>query len=507
MKKCIAVIEIASNELRLKIGEKGQEGVKILEAISNPLALGRDTFHSGMISFDSLEKAADIINGYKAVAKDYGVKDIIAVATTAVRESKNKDFVLDQLKVKTGLDLRVIDDTQEKIYINKITTATLGQEEMNSTLIAHLGSGNISIYVLKDGNVVGGQNIRIGALRISELFDDYRENTASYVQIIKEYLVPFQDAISNFISEKLQNFVISGNEIETISRICKAKIKNGTNIISRDSFMEVYKSIKELTPEEIADKYDISVDKAENILPAIIIYSRLVKFTSGKNIISPILTVGDAILYEELFTDRAKALAKIYNEYSIISAKNIESRFRHDREYSDAVSETALKIFDKMKKFHGLGGRERLLLHIASILEDIGKAVNIRDHDRLSYHMIKGLDIVGINEEEKHAIAAIAYYHDDVLPYEDNGVYNNMDVEERVMVCKLSAILKLANSVHSSHNRKFDDVNVKVSGNQLIITVSTYKNIDLEKWSFNKNKQLFEDVYGIKTVLNKRSVM
>lgn len=507
MKKCIAVIEIASNELRLKIGEKGQDGVKILEAISNPLALGRDTFHSGKISFESLEKAADIINGYKAVAKDYGVKDIIAVATTAVRESKNKDFILDQLKVKTGLDLRVIDDTQEKIYINKITLATLSSEEMNSTLIAHLGSGNISIFVLKDGNVVGGQNIKIGALRISELFDDYRENTASYVQIIKEYLVPFQDAISNFLSEKLQNFVISGNEIETISKICKAKIKNGTNIISRDSFMETYKGIKNLTPEEIANKYDISVDKAENILPAIIIYSRLVKFTSGKNIISPILTAGDAILYGELFPDKTKDLEKAYNEYSIIAAKNIENRFRHDREYSDAVSDTALKIFDKMKKFHGLGGREKLLLHIASILEDIGKAVNIRDHDRLSYHMIKGLDIVGINEEEKHAIASIAYYHNDVLPYEDNGVYSNMDVDERVMVCKLSAILKLANAVHSSHNRKFDDVNVKVSGNQLIITVSTYKNIDLEKWSFNKSKQLFEDVYGIKTVLNKRSVM
>lgn len=507
MKKCIAVVEIASNELRLKIGEKGQENVKILEAISNPLALGRDTFHSGKISFESLEKAADIINGYKAIAKDYGVKDIIAVATTAIRESKNKDFILDQLKVKTGLDLRVIDDTQEKIYINKITTATLSSEEMNSTLIAHLGSGNISIYLLKEGNVVGGQNIKIGVLRISELFDDYRENTASYVQIIKEYLIPFQDAINNFISEKLQNFIISGNEIETISRICKAKIKNGTNIISRDSFMETYKGIKNLTPEEIAEKYNISVDKAENILPAIIIYSRLVKYTSGKNIISPILTVGDAILYEELFSDSAKSLAKIYNEYSIISAKNIESRFRHDREYSDAVSETALKIFDKMKKIHGFGVRERLLLHIASILEDIGKAVNIRDHDRLSYHMIKGLDIVGINEEEKHAIAAIAYYHNDVMPYEDNGVYNNMDVEERVMVCKLSSILKLANAVHSSHNRKFDDVNVKVSGNQLVITVSTYKNIDLEKWAFNKSKQLFEDVYGIKTVLNKRSVM
>lgn len=507
MKKCVAVIEIASNELRLKIGEKNQDKVRILEAISNPLALGRDTFHSGKISFESLKKASDIINGYKAVARDYGIKNIYAVATTAVRESKNKDFVLDQLKVKTGLDLRVIDDTQEKIYINKITLATLGREEMNSTLIAHLGSGNISIFILKDGKVVAGQNIKIGALRISELFDDYRENTASYVQIIKEYLVPFQEAINNFVTEKLQNFVISGNEIETISRMCKAKNKNGTNIISREGFMETYKAIKDLTPEEIAEKYDISVDKAENILPAIIIYSRLVKLTSGKNIISPILTAGDAILYSELFPESARELNRAYDEYSIISAKNIEKRFICDEEYSDVVSETALKIFDKMKKIHGLGTRERLLLHIAAILEEIGRTVNIREHDRLSYHMIKGLDIVGINEEEKHAIAAIAYYHDEVLPYEDNGVYGNMPHDERVMVCKLSAVLKLANAVNKSRSHKFDNVNVRLSNNQLIVTISTYKNIELEKWAFNKNKQLFEDVYGIKTVLNKRSVM
>ena len=76
MKKCVAVIEIASNELRLKIGEKGANGVKVIESISNPLALGRDTFHSGKISFESLEKAAVIINGYKAVAKDYGLMTV-----------------------------------------------------------------------------------------------------------------------------------------------------------------------------------------------------------------------------------------------------------------------------------------------------------------------------------------------------------------------------------------------------------------------------------------------
>lgn len=507
MKKCVAVIEIASNELRLKIGEKAQSGVKILEAVTNPLALGRDTFHSGRISVESLEETAKTINSYKEAAMAYGIKSIPAIATTAVRESRNRDFILDQLKVKTGIEIKVIDDTQEKIYINKMTLATLNSEEMESTLIAHLGSGNISIFIVKESKVVAGLNIKTGSLRITELFDDYRENASNYVQVIKEYLHPFQEAISEFIPEKLKNFVISGNEIATISRLCKAKNKNGINIISRDVFMSLYKEIKNMTPEEIAEKYELSREKAEDILPAVIIYSRLVKFTSEKYILSPILTAGDAVLYEALFPDNAKKLSKAYNEFSVISAKNIMEKFGIEGEYRDAVTSTALKIFDKMKKHHGLGLRERLILHLSSILEEIGKAVNIREYERLSYHIIRRLDIVGINEREKQLIAAVAYYHNDVMPYEDNGVYERLDNEGKVIVCKLSAILKLANSVHCSHNSKFDSIKVSVSGSKLIITASTYKNIDLEKWSFKNNKQLFEDVYGLSPVLNKRSVM
>ncbi len=507
MKKCVAVIEIASNELRLKIGERYKKNVKILENVTNPLALGRDTFHSGRISVESLEKTAETILSYKEAALAYGIKNITALATTAVRESRNRDFILDQLKVKTGIDLKVIDDTQEKIYINKMTLAHLDKDEMQSTLIAHLGSGNISIFVLRNGKVGGGLNIKIGSLRISELFDDYRENTANYVQVIKEYLYPFQEAISEFVPEKLKNFVISGNEIATISRMCGAKNKDGINMISRDDFMSLYKEMKNMTPEEIADKYDISLEKAEDILPAVIIYSRLVKFTSEKYIISPILTAGDAILYEQLFPDEAKKLSEKYDEFSVISARNIMTKFGFKPDYGEAVASAALAVFDKMKKHHGLGARERLMLRLAAMLEEIGKAVNIREHERLSYHIIRRLDIVGINEREKRVIAAVAYYHSDVMPYEDNGVYKKLSESDRVVVCKLSAILKLANSLYRSHNSKIEGLSISLKDSRLIITASTYKSLDLEKWSFDKNKQLFEDVYGLTPVLNKRSVM
>ena len=100
MKKCVAVIEIASNEIRLKIGEKGNKKVKVVESVSNPLSLGKDTFHSGIISFDSIEKLSAIINGYKLLARDYGVKEIYDSRALRLEKAKTEIFLLTKLKLK-----------------------------------------------------------------------------------------------------------------------------------------------------------------------------------------------------------------------------------------------------------------------------------------------------------------------------------------------------------------------------------------------------------------------
>lgn len=509
MKKTIGIIEIASNCLRLKIGERSQKGVKVIESISYPLALGRDTFHNGKISFESQDKTADIIKGFLAVSRDYGVTEIHAVATTAVREARNKDYFLDQLKLKTGIELNVIDESQEKIYINKIVYSNLDEDKKDSSLLVHLGSGNINIFIVQKGEIIRTLNIKLGALRISELFDDTIENSADYVQIIKEYLHPFTENISAFIGDKASHFILSGNETDTISNMCGSKKKGKNNIISRDSFMKLYSSIKNKTPAIIADEFDLTPENSEILLPTIIVVSRLMKYTTAKNIISPVYTLGDALLYSYLYPAEEKKFSRKYSEFSINSSLSIAEKFGSDISHIERVSSISLKIFDRMKKLHGMGERERILLHISTILQDIGKIISIKNHNEISYHMIRGLDIVGVNEDDRNIIATAVLYHSgNLAPDTEDAEYADLPVDERVIVSKISAILKLANAVHSSHNPKFDDINVRLSGNkELIITASTYRNINLEKWNFKSKSKLFEDVFGIKAVLNKRSVM
>lgn len=507
MKKSIGVIAIASNELALKIGERSSKGVKVVEAVTYPLALGRDTFHFGKISFSSLDKAVEIIKGFQDICKDYGVSHIKAVATTAIRESENKDYILDQIKIRTGIDLQVIDDSQEKISVNKMMLSLLDDEQKSSALMVQLGSGNISIFLLKNGRIISTQNIKIGALRISELFEDYMDRVSDYVQVIKEYLQPFNDSIDAFITERPGDFIISGNEINTICCMCSVKVKKNTASISREKFTSLYKSIKNKTPEIIAEEYDIPEEKAEILMPAIIILSRLIKNTSAKSIFAYMYTSADSMLYEELYADRAEKLTREYYDFAIDSAMMLAEKYQCDTGHIQRVTDTSLMIFDKMKRHHALGNRERVLLQLSAALQDIGKMVNTKNHGEIAYHMIRNLDIVGIDEEEKEIIAAVVYYHGARVPNISHYYYSRLEPPERVLVSKLCSILKLANAVHSSHNPKFEDINVRLSANELIITASTFKNIDLEIWSFGIRSGLFQAVYGIKAVLHKRSVM
>lgn len=507
MKKSAGVIAIASNELVLKIGEKAQKAVKVIESVRYPLALGRDTFHTGSISFESLDRAIEIINGFLDICRDYGVSQVRYVATTAVRESENRDYILDQIRIRTGIAFDVIDESREKISVNKMMLSLLEKEQKESSLIVQLGSGNISIFVVKDGSVIGTQNIKIGALRISELFEDYIDKVSDYVQVVKEYLRPFNDSIDAFVTEKPVNFIISGSETDTICHMCNAKLKKNTGIIPRESFTALYKSIKNKTPEMISEEYNISEDEAETLMTAIIILSRLIKNTNAKSMVSYTYTIADSVLFEELQQDISAKLTKEYYSFAVSSAMNLAAKYQCNADHINRVSETALMIFDRMKKHHGLGYRERVLLHIAVILQDIGKIVGTKNHGDIAYHMIRNLDIAGIDEEEKEILAAVVYYHGTTIPNMSQPVYAELDASVRVLVSKLCAILKLANAVHTSHEPKFEKVSVKLSGSELIITAYTYRSIDLEKWAFNIRCRLFEAVYGIKAMLHKRSVM
>jgi exopolyphosphatase/guanosine-5'-triphosphate,3'-diphosphate pyrophosphatase len=96
-----AVINISSNALFLVIGECKAGKIKVLESLEYPLSIGRDTFNTGRVSQEKIEKTCKIIKGFKKLTREYKVASLRTVATTAVREAINRDYLLDQIVGKT----------------------------------------------------------------------------------------------------------------------------------------------------------------------------------------------------------------------------------------------------------------------------------------------------------------------------------------------------------------------------------------------------------------------
>ena len=187
----------------------------------------------------------------------------------------------------------------------------------------------------------------------------------------------------------------------------------------------------------------------------------------------------------------------------VASVKYIGKRYQYDKIHSDFVRQVAVEIFDRTLKYHGLGKRDRLVLEIAAIIHDIGKYVNMRDPGMNGYQLIMSTEIIGISHREREEVANAVRYMTEELP--DSAVQDSYFWrEEYLKVAKLSAILRLVNSLDRAHRQKFDNISMKRKGKDLIIVVESNQDITLEISLFDKKARYFSEIIGVVPQLRQR---
>ncbi len=508
-----AVIYIGSSAVYLKIAERRVGGrFHILEDLEHPLNLGRDTFTKGRISFEKASETCNIILGFLQLIKEYRIEKIKTVATTAIREAENKEYILNQIKVETGLDVDILDDNEEKKFIYKgvyrKTRDNFGFLD-DDTLISYIGTGRLGVTLFYKKDIKFNQNIRVGSLKLSNLLGEIQEKTDKFYIVIEEYLSSFAYTLRSLLPvENIKNFMVSGKEVDLISNLCRAEKDEDFSYISRDKFNDLYERIKDKTVNQLINMFDISGREADILLPSMAIYKLLWSFTDAEKIIAPSVFLVDVLLYDILYPQEEMKLKEFIDTNTVLSARNIGEKYDYDREHAQKVEEFTLQIFDALKKVHGLGERERLLLQVATILHDVGKFVSLKRHYYHSYDVIRASDILGLNNRELEIAANIARYHSRKLPEKSRDLYFRLSTKsDLVLMAKLASILRLGDALDRGHGRKFSDIKVELIDHKLEITVSTNESIWLEDWTFKKKADLFEQVFGMKAELKKRRVL
>ncbi|MDU4959520.1 MAG: HD domain-containing protein [Sporomusaceae bacterium] len=507
-----AAIHVGSEQVSMQIAEfQGLHDINIIERAALPVPLGEEAFKTGRISFAAVSQTCELLKGYRRLLSEYGVREYRLFATTAVREAENQPYIIDQIRVKTGFQLEVADMPQE-IFAKYIALfRVIAMNGLNDSgkplLFVDISSGGLGFTLYKEPDIIYQQNIHIGALRIKESFDKQQRDAIHFHKVLSEYIYSTIEPVEQKLqAHKIRYLVLSGSETRLVLKMLGRDQTEALSRVSLADFDALYERVRELNLPQLMQAFDLSEQKAEMVLPTIVLYKQILNLGEIEEIIFSNANFNDGVILRHVAEKTADPWWLLIEQQTVSLARYLGEKYQHDSRHARCVEQNSLQIFDKLSKAYGLGKQERLQLTLAAILHDIGKYVSLRRHYFYSYRLISSSDILGLSETEKQVIACVACYHSKITPSTVDAYFRELTTEQQVTTAKLSAILRLADAIDRSHRQKATIESIMLKGDEMTILVSSIEDITLEEWTFADKADFFENVFGIRAVLERRSL-
>lgn len=192
MKK-IACIDIGTNSVRMIVLDTERACIEA-EKYMETTRIGHGVDESKMLSEEGMKRTTDALETYYNLAKEKEVDEIIAIATSAVRDAKNRDVFLEQVK-NIGIDVEMISGSEEARLgflgvIKGMALSGLVKPEEN-ILVIDIGGGSTEMIVGNQAGIIYDKSIDIGAVRLHDKFvtEDpvpllEQQDMADYIRLI-----------------------------------------------------------------------------------------------------------------------------------------------------------------------------------------------------------------------------------------------------------------------------------------------------------------------------------
>ena len=474
--------------------------------VRHRMELGKDTYATGRIGTELVDELCNVLLDFQRIMKEFGVEDYRACATSAVRESKNHIVLLDRIRLKTGIYLEVLSNSEQRFlgYKSIAFNSDRFQEIIEKgTAIIDVGGGSIQLSLYDKDNLVTTQNIRLGTLRLRERLSDVAKRTVRYAAVIEELLNNEMRTYRKLYlkDRNIRNMLLVGNYIQYINKYIHKD--RDVDQITKEEFITFYDEFIQTGQDAMAVRLGISNENSTLLLPTLVIYKRLLEETGAENVVILGMDLGDGLAFD--YAERKKILKPRHNfENDILeAARNIAKRYHTNRNHTQVMERIALTIYDKLRTIHGLGKRERLLLQLSVLLHDCGKYINMSQSAQCSYDIIMATEVIGLSHMEREIVANIVRFNSgNVMPFEELAVSSLLERSEYITIVKLTAILRLANGLDRSHKQKIKEIKVNIKDNHTMqILVDTAEDLTLEQSAFPEKTELFEEIYSLKPVL------
>jgi exopolyphosphatase / guanosine-5'-triphosphate,3'-diphosphate pyrophosphatase len=518
--RILTAIDVGTNSIHMVVVriQPALPAFTIIASEKDTVRLGERCHQTGQLTESAMQRAIAALKRCQDISQSLGSEQIIAVATSAVREAPNGREFLQRVESELGLWINLISGVEEarRIYLGVLSAIEFNNKPH---ILIDIGGGSTEL-ILGDGHDPRSlSSTKIGAVRLTNEYVTTDPISPKEFEALQAYIRgmlerPIEELRTHLKPGETPRLIGTSGTIETLA-IMHAREHMGMVPTPLQGYNFTRSDLQEMTQRfrrmSIAERSQIpgmNDRRAEIILAGALILHEAMTLLNLEAITICQRSLREGVIVDWMVThglieDRLRYQSSIRQRSILKTAQ----KYRVNLAHSERVAAFALRLFDQMQGvLHEWGNDERELLWAAAILHNCGHFISHSSHHKHSYYLIRYGELLGYTETEIETIANLARYHRKNNPKKKHETYRNLTSKKhRQVVDQLSPLLRLAVALDRRQVGAIQTITCEFPSaiREVRLHLQATKPLDdcaLELWSLETKKSSFESEFGFKLV-------
>lgn len=496
-------LHIGASSVSMMVAERFEDGTLMpVDFLEQPAPVARDIFRNGSVSPSTTERIVSIIKGYQKSLAELGLDPnniTRAVATNILSEATNHETVMNRIRIACGLKIGTIDDGEmtRLIYLKtRRRLLNLPAMRKDTTLVLHVGPGNTRALLFQNGRITRYTSYRMGTHRTREAVDGTHAEGSALLRVIREHAYGNLAQIRfDYSDVTVDGLVVIGYELQSVAKPLTKSLQSCTIKAMRQFTADA----ANLSDVELVKRFQLDYQTAEALIPSLEINLAVAETLKLDEVHIPTSEYEQGLLHDLLISQE---LTGAFAEEVLRSARILADRYQSDPSHGEHVGNLCARFFEELKDLHQLTEHDALLLQVSAILHEVGTYVSPRAHHKHSEYLILNSEVFGLDRLDVTIVSLVARYHRHSGPQLDHASYAALVTEDRIRVCKLAALLRVADALERTHAQRVAQLEIRIESGKLRLRLPGLADAAVERLAMASKADVFEQVFGLGVVID-----
>ena len=397
-----AAIDLGSNSFHLVVARAEEHALTVIDREREMVRLAAGLDEKNEIIPAASERALDCLARFGERLRGLDAENVRVVGTNALRKARNSRQFIVSAEKALGFSIEIISGVEEARLVYLGAAQTL-QGDRGRRLVVDIGGGSTEIIVGDKSDPLFLESLYIGCVSSSERFFPNGEyNEQRMRRAIFSAQLELEPNIAALRSLAAEDFIGTSGTARAIDNVLRENGWSETGITPGG----LDKLVKKIIKAGSVDKLKIS-GLSEQRRPV---------FAGGVAVMAAIfraldldfMRVSDGSLREGVLHDLIGRV--LHEDRRAITVLDLMKRHHIDLEQGRRVRNTALMLFDQVKR-QGLLKRERRLMGWAAQLHEIGLMIAHNQYHQHGGYVLQNMDLPGFSRQEQGALSIMVRLH------------------------------------------------------------------------------------------------